>query len=312
MSARCVLWVAQIGPVFKGAGREEGRHGHCNVPGVNKPLAILHANCQGEPLAAMLRTSPDFGPAFEPRVYLNYARQPIPQEDLDRCGLFLYQYLGPDWGGLASEALLARLPAGCPSLCIPNMFFRGPWPLWSGAPGFDYRDELLDRLIDSGLPAQEVLRLYLTMPLEKKYDLDGRLRETVKIEQARQARTPVKYLDHVLEHWRSRPLFHTVNHPGAELLLLAARGIADRLGLAPPDGDKAPAPGGIYADCDLPVHPQVAAHYGLKWAGPKTAFNVYGRRRTFTEYAVSYVACRQAGVADFIAFLSAGREHGGA
>lgn len=272
---------------------------------MNKLLAIFHANCQGEPLAAMLRASPDFGPVFEPRVYLNYARQAIPQEDLERCGLFLYQYLGPEWGALASQALLARLPAGCPSLCIPNIFFRGPWPLWNGAPGFDYRDELLDRLIDSGLPAREVLRLYLAMPLEQKFDLDARLRETVQIEQSRQARTPVQYLGHMLEHWRARPLLYTVNHPGAELLLLVAGGIARELGLAPPDAAKTPAPGGIYAACELPVHPQVAAHFGLKWAGPQTAYAVYGRRLTFTQYAATYVACRQAGVSDFIAFLSA-------
>lgn len=273
--------------------------------GVEKRLALLHANCQGEPLAAALCASPDFAGCFTPRVYLNYARQEIPQADLDACGLFLYQHLGPEWGPLSSEALLARLPAGCPSLCIPNMFFRGPWPLWSGAPGFDYRDELLDALVDTGLPAQEILRLYLAMPLEKKYDLDARLRDTIRIERQREERTPVKYLDHVLEHWRTRPLFLTVNHPGAELLRLSARGILRELGLAPPRQVAIPPLGGYYADFELPVHPQVAAHYGLAWAHAGTSYRTYGKARTFAEYAATYVCCRMAGLTDFIGYLRA-------
>ena len=97
-----------------------------------------------------------------------------------------------------------------------------------------------------------------------------------------------------------------MNQPGCELLHLAARGNKRELGMAPPDGGKVSAPRGVYADFDLPVHPQVALCYGLAWAAPGTAFNVYGRRRSFAEYAVSYVACRQAGITDFIAFLASG------
>lgn len=266
----------------------------------------MHANCQGQPLAAYLLASPEFARLFAPRVYLNYAREAVPQADLAACGLLLYQHLGPEWGGLSSAALLAQLPPGCPSLCIPNMFFRGPWPLWSGAPGFDYRDVYLDHLLEMGLPRRDILHLYLSTPLERKYDLDALLAETVARETQRQARTPVQYLGHVLEHWRERPLFSTVNHPGPELLGLAAAGILRLLGLAPMDPARIPeasALGEGYADFELPVHPQAAHFYGLSYGGQDSSYNVYGRARTFAEYASAYVDCRLAGIDEFIGYL---------
>ena len=270
---------------------------------MEKRLAILHANCQGEPLARALCASPEFNAAFAPRVYLNYARQPIPQEDLDACGLLLYQHLGPEWGELASAQVLRRLPGGTPRLCIPNMFFRGPWPLWSGAPGFDYRDRLLDHLLDMGLPRRDILHLYLRTPLAAKYDLDALLAETIATERERQARTPIAYLDHVLEHFRARPLFFTVNHPAPELIALAAAGVLEHLGLAPAAADGLCALTTGYEDFFLPIHPQAADFYGLAYGRAGARYPVYGRERGFEEYAAAYVDCRLRGIEDFIGYL---------
>jgi hypothetical protein len=270
---------------------------------VERQLCLLHANCQGEPLMAALSASPDFAAAYAPRGYLNYARRAIPQADLDACRLFLYQQLGPEWGDLSSQSLLARLPKDCRALCIPNMFFRGPWPLWSGAPGFDYRDVLLDRLIDMGLPARDILHVCLRAPLTAKYDLAALLDETIAIERRRQASTPVPYLDFVLENFRTRPLYFTVNHPGAELLSLAASGILARLGLGPMAATFELPP--EYAAFELPVHPQVAEAYGLAYGREGATFNVYGRRLSFEQYAAAYVDCRLRGMTDFIGYLLA-------
>jgi len=269
-----------------------------------RQICILHANCQGEPLAAALSASPDFAAAYAPRVYLNYARQAIPQEDLDACGLFLYQHLGPEWGPLASGELLARLPKDCRSLCIPNMFFRGSWPLWSGAPGFDYRDIYLDHLVDLGLPAADILHVYLRTSLAAKYDLAVLLEETIETERKRQARTPVAYFDFVLERFRTQPLFLTVNHPGPELIAHAAAGILAELGCAPMAGGFALPP--EYLAFELPVHPQVAEAYGLAYGGPDATYNVYGRRMRFEQYAAAYTDCRLRGLTDFIGYLLAG------
>ncbi|MDO9632536.1 MAG: WcbI family polysaccharide biosynthesis putative acetyltransferase, partial [Humidesulfovibrio sp.] len=136
--------------------------------------------------------------------------------------------------------------------------------------------------------------------------LDALLAETVARETERQSHTPVRYLDFVLEHWRKRPLFLSVNHPGPELLQLAAAGILGQLGLAPPTPELLPEAGALgegYADFELPVHPQAAAFYGLAYGGEGSAFNVYGKARTAAQYAAAYVDCRLAGENDFISYL---------
>jgi hypothetical protein len=270
---------------------------------VEKRLAILHANCQGEPLASALLNSPEFSRAYAPKVFLNYARQEIPQADMDACGLFLYQHLGADWGEFASEALLKRLPPGCPSLCIPNMFFKVPWPFWSGAPGFDNRDTYLEHLLGLGLPGQDILHVYLRTSLTAKYDLGALLGETIALERSRQARTPVPYLDYVLEHYRQRPLFHTVNHPTAEMLALAASGILRELDMRQAPDGSLPVVEAWYQDFFLPIHPQVAEFHGLAYGGEAERYPVYGRSLSFARYAAAYVECRTAGIDNFIGYL---------
>ena len=263
----------------------------------------MHANCQGEHLVNALQASAEFARAYDLRVYLNYARQEIPQADLACCSLFLYQHLGPEWGPLSSQALLSRLPAQCPSLCIPNIFFRAYWPLWSGRPGFDYRDLYLDYLLDMGLPRRDILHLYLNTSLSKKYALDALLAETIAIERVREAHTPVKYLDLILERYRSERLLFTINHPGPELLAHAAQGILRELGIPCPDPMPLPQLEPYYASFEQPIHPQVAERLGLSFITPDTVYTIYGRPMTFSQYACAYVDCRLAGIEEFIGYL---------
>lgn len=262
----------------------------------------MHANCQGEHLVAALQACPEFARAYDVRVYINYARQEIPQADLDACALFLYQYMAPDWGEVSTQALLARLPASCPRLCIPNIFFRAYWPLWSGRPGFDYRDIFLDHLLDLGLPRADILHLYLNTPLANKYDLDALLAETIAIERSREAHTPVKYLDLILERYQGERLLFTINHPGQLLLAHVAQGILRELGIPCPQPPR-PELEPYYASFEQPIHPHVAQRYGLSFINRDTVYNVYGRPKTFAQYAAAYVDCRLSGSNNFVGQL---------
>lgn len=263
----------------------------------------MHANCQGEHLVAALELCPEFARAYELRLYVNYTREEIPQADLDRCALFLYQHMAPDWGEVSSEALLARLPAGCASLCIPNVFFRAYWPLWSSKPGFDYRDAYLDHLLDMGLPRADILHVYLHTPLDGKYDLDALLAETITIERQREEQTPVKYLDLILERYQNERLLYTINHPGQRLLGHAAEGILRHLGFRLPGPLPWPALEPYYAMFEQPIHPQVAERLGLAFIGRDTVYNVYGKPKSFAQYAAAYVDCRLSGSNNFIVHL---------
>ncbi|EGB14904.1 hypothetical protein DND132_1698 [Pseudodesulfovibrio mercurii] len=268
-----------------------------------RELCLIHANCQGEPLLARLACCPAFRERYECRLYTNYVREPLPEADLTRCSLFLYQQLGPTWGELASASLIARLPDRARALCVPNMFFKGYWPTWSGRAGFDYRCELLDGYIDAGLTADEAVLLYLRADLAAKFDLAALMEGTLRREREREAHTPIKYMSLIEELHGSRQLFATVNHPGALLMDHAARGVLRELGLPAPDPAALAALGEPFPDFEQPIHPSVAAFFGWDFAGPDRRYRVYGRDMTFARWTANYVAARQRGVTDFIGFL---------
>ena len=269
---------------------------------MNKECCIVHANCQGEPLAAALGLHPEFAARYEVEVHLNYTRQRVPAERLAACSLFLYQHLGPEWGELASERLTAALPPSARTLAVPNMFCLAYWPLWSGAPGFDFRDVLLDDLLERGLSKAEILFLYLKGDLIANYAPDARVETSLAHERRKEAHTPVKYVDYMLAHLREEQLFNTVNHPGPRLLRHAARGVLRELGLEPPDFGPDDIPG-LHPEFRLPIHPRVATRLGLDFAGKGATYPVYGREKTFAQYAENYVDCRLLGVDDFLGYL---------
>lgn len=269
---------------------------------MTRELCIVHANCQGEPLMERLMTSPGFAARYHCELYTNYIRQPIPRERLARCDLFLYQYLGPKWNDLASAALLAALPASARSLCVPNMFFLGYWPLWSGQPGFDYRCAHLDEFIALGLPPEETLLPFLHSDPATRYDLPGLIARSVAHEREKESRTPVKYLNLILEGSGRARLFNTINHPGRELMDHAARGVLAQLGFTPDEAAMArlDAP---FPEFELPINPKVARFFGWDFATTDTQYQMYGRQMTFSGYAAYYVMAAQVGVSDFIGFL---------
>ncbi|WP_272699257.1 WcbI family polysaccharide biosynthesis putative acetyltransferase [Desulfovibrio sp. Fe33] len=270
---------------------------------MTRELCIIHANCQGEPLAARLGCCPEFRARYECRMFTNYAREPIPERDLARCSLFLFQHLGSDWGELASERLVAMLPIKARALCIPNMFFKGYWPTWSGREGFNYRCELLDGYIDAGLSFDETVLLYLRSDMAAKLDLAGLLAATFRRERKREDLTPIKYLRVIEERHAREQIFNTVNHPGSLLMDHAARGVLRELGLPGPDEDALKALGDPFPEFEQPIHPSVAAFFGWDFAGPDREYFIYGRKMNFARWTANYVHARQNGVTDFIAFL---------
>ncbi|MDD3311715.1 WcbI family polysaccharide biosynthesis putative acetyltransferase [Pseudodesulfovibrio sp.] len=270
---------------------------------MTRERCILHANCQGEPLLERLNRCPEFAARFETRLYTNYVREPIPDGELAACSLFLYQHLEPRWGDLASETLLGKLPKSAASLCIPNMFFKGYWPLWDGRKGFDYRCLLLDEIVDLGLPPEETVLLFLRQDVAAKFDLLGLAARSIETERQREARTPVKYVDLLLSRYREERLFNTVNHPGRLLMDHAAAGVLRELGFEPPDPAAPDAPGDPFPEFEQPLDPRVAAFFGWDFAGPDAQYNVYGRKMSFARYAANYVVARKAGITDFIGFL---------
>lgn len=270
---------------------------------MGKQLCIVHANCQGPPLLDRLRTCPPFVEQYDCELYTNYIKEPVPEEKLAACDLFLYQFLGPQWGDLASASLLDKLPETTRHLCIPNMFFKGYWPFWSGEPGFDFRCTHLDDIIAKGLPPRETAMLYLHSDVTRKFDLLDMVSKTIEQERTKEERTPVKYVDVLVANYREQRIFHTVNHPGRLLLDHVARGVLEHLGFEPPEQavfDELEDP---FEDFEQPINPRVANHFGWDFATAETEYRIYGRQMSHARYVANYIMCARAEIADFIGYL---------
>lgn len=273
-----------------------------------KHLCLLHANCHGEAIVHGLNLCPEFARRYDVKLVTNYTREPMPLELLASCDLFLYQYLKPGWGELASERLLAQLRPGARHLCIPNPYFKVYWPLWRQDPVMEYGDCLLDELVEKGLTPEEAATLYLRAPLERRVDLDGLLEASMQQERRRQQHTPVAYVDYIEEHFRRRMLFHTPNHPAAELMAHCISGILQQLGFGPLRAEAMARVSHVHPEFDLPIHPQVAQRLELGFCDADTRWNIYGTPMSMPQYSLRYAHCRANGLGSFTAFL--GLENG--
>ncbi|HAS87737.1 MAG TPA: hypothetical protein DCS48_00265 [Desulfovibrio sp.] len=271
-----------------------------------KKNCILHANCQGEPMEELLLLSEEFSTGYEIHRYTNYTRESIPTGLIANCDLFLYQpLLGEAWGELESEKIIGQLNDKARALPFPSMLFLHYWPLWSREPGFDYRDTFLDSLLKRELSESQIMHLFMKTKLTNIYDFNEIMDRSIKTERKKEARTPVKYVDWILDNYKQKPLFNTINHPRAELLIIIAQTILKELGLSrlsEHDLKKFPPP---FADFEQPIHPQIAEFLGLEFGGPQQLYHVYGAELTFEEYAMRYIKCRKNGITDFISFLMA-------
>lgn len=274
---------------------------------MSKALCLIHANCQGDELETLLLASSSFSRAYTIERYTNYTREQIPEESLAQCNLFLYQYLGPEWEGLSSQRLLSRLPSSAVSLCVPNLFFSGCWPLWTSESPIAFGDSLLNRLIDENASKAAILSIYLNKDLHSFVDMQALFEQSLARERAKERGAKILTLDWTLEHWKERPLFHTVNHPGRELMVLVAQAALKELDfpeLEQQELDTVPEPFPSYAEFDLPIHPQVADFHGLRWVREGQTYNIFGRPMTFEQYISRYIDCRQNGYAnEFLGYL---------
>lgn len=301
----------------------------------HRNLCLIHANCQGDPLAKLLAASPQFAARYEIRRYTNYLRERVAPAELSGCGLFLYQHLGEKWDDHASDRLLSMVNPAARVLRLPNMLFTGYWPFWTNRSPMDFGDAFLDRLVSMGLGMAEILHVYLHGDIAAKYDLDAMLRASLDVERDKERGAGVESgmvggdggdggsragrdgsavpdgipavvaptVELVEALWKQERLFATINHPNRRLVLHVAEGVLAALGmdlLPPAAGEGFTDP---YPEFELPIHPQVAAHHGLAFGGPDATYNIYGRRMTFEEYVRRYADCRLRGIDNFIGYL---------
>lgn len=268
-------------------------------------LCLLHANCQGDALRPLLENTAAFSSRFCIRQYVNYTRQNIAAQDIERCDLFLYQRLAPKWGDLSTEQMLPRLPQHCQAIEIPNLFFKGYWPFWSRDERINFADNLLETLLEKVSP-HEAMALYLRGSAGLIGDAEALHRqaeESLCREEAKEAQGPIQCAPLLRERWRETQMFITVNHPGRELMHHMADSLLRLLGLGGLPQSARAAFAHPLEDFWLPIHPAVGKALGLPFAHADKRWRIFDSQLTHREYVMCYLACRANNVADFLTFL---------
>lgn len=194
----------------------------------------------------------------------------------------------------------AALPPGCALITLPRLEFETLWPLAAEHPPRDgvpavpapFGDRIAMRVLNSATRPSERRAAYDVVALNTLADLD-RLHAFVAREMFRREQgCDIRLAGFVLARFRQERLFHSPVHPAAPLLgvamaqLLGHPAIA-ALGEGSHDARlRAVLPGleARFADCQAPVHPAVAAHFGLAWWNPELRYRQGEAERSFGEW----------------------------
>ena len=265
-------------------------------------LCILHANCQGDALRPLLENTPAFANHFSIAQYTNYIRQPVPEEEITHCRLFLYQYLDSKWGTSSSDHLLKLLPDGCQAIQIPNLFFKGYWPCWTNdTKEIDFADAVLETLLARGLNDIEILHVYESGALLG--NVASTAEQSLRHEEKKEAGCPIQCAHILREFWQQEQLFLTVNHPAPRLIFHVADSLLHLLDLG--HVPKAIQKAYVHPDGNfwLPLHPALHNLLGLPFASKERKYRIFDKLLTHKEYTCCYLACRRHNVRNLAALL---------
>ena len=273
---------------------------------MTKELCLIHANCQRIPLHRLLLLHPQFSEQYEIRVYVNYTREHVPEEDLKRCSIFLYQWLEEEnWGEISSPRLLAKVPKSCRCICIPNIFFNAYWPLWGSTKTIIFGDLLLDELFDRGLSLKEILHVYLHGDIKKFHNLDELHEKALEYEFEKEKRWAVPITQYIVNNFKDRRLLYSVNHPGKDICIRVGNTLLKLMGYPPLGKQELLGYDQPFANFHLPIHPVAAEHFGLRFTPNAQRIKAFGAYITLEEYVIAYVNCREKGIWDLSKYLEA-------
>lgn len=161
----------------------------------------------------------------------------------------------------------------------------GPYPSQMG-------DSFLNRLVTRGVPPEEALEQYLALDIARVASLDRMCEIYLDRQRQRDTATGFALTDFIEANFRERRLFLTAEHPDAELFGVAARQLFDKMGVSP--GITERALGTLFRTpfppTELPLHPGVVAHFGLRYADHATRYVYLDEGRfTFDEYVLRYM-----------------------
>lgn len=276
------------------------------------PVLLVYGNCQAESLVAILRRTR--AAEWFDVVYLrSYAhpldgRATLEDNVLERCALVWEQRDYFDRFPYAD-----RLPASCPVLLFPSMDLNVLWPWTVVNPynrpeppqypfgRFPYGDRTVVEGLREHLPPDTILDRVLRVWEERPVKLDRLLQiERTRLEE-RDAECDVRMGKRLLQRFVDERSFFSRDHPTLGLLLELLHRLLERSCAFEPMlslidcGDHLHSLFGSepLGEFVLPIHPEVARHFGMAWFDPDAGVGHAARlcdQRSYFEEMIRYGA----------------------
>ena len=280
-------------------------------PSSARPPVIVYTSCIGDGLTYLLERSKDFRQKYRMAAYISRDisritdNTPILEQDYNNCAVFLHHpadsiSFSDRKQRDAYDAVLENLPATTRKVEVPFPHFFALWPFHvadtrQNASGntilFPYGDSYIIGLLNQGVPHDEAISRYLELDVSTVTDLDRQLELSRSYQRRNERTSDIKIADFVYENFREQKLFDTINHASNLLVLYIVNKILGLIGCEElPDSVLRGMPPLLVGDgIDMPIHPSISRHFGLKYADETTIYNYYGLSKTFEEYLRAYV-----------------------
>lgn len=230
-------------------------------------------------------------------------------ELLGRCSVLIEEVGAEDGRPVLTEAERASVPAGCAVITVPQCRLVSLWPMMTqdarrlpdgGSVPFAMGDRLAVLAVQNEPDAALRRRRYFTADLPSLVDLAGLHEMEARDCFAREQGCDVRVAAYVLGCFANIRLFHTYERPTSELVyfvlaqlygMASIRGLTslsyrELVGRARDWADQT----AFAAEEQAPVHPAVAAWFGLRWCPPDLRYATVGGWRTHGEWMDFYLS----------------------
>ena len=197
-------------------------------------------NCQSGPMANLMMA---LAPCLEwlrvkPIHLLKVDGLPYFDSTISESEVVIHQPIGSSFGDFGIDSVKKRFPDKH-YLSFPSLYFRGyhPWMMYLRKPNggtlkgpvSDYHDERIVKSYINGCSVYEAVQSLVNVELDSSF-IDE---EFARLdERACESKLDAHTVQYLRSHYRSRKLFHVMNHPVNEVMIDIATQLLDRLSLA--------------------------------------------------------------------------------
>jgi hypothetical protein len=279
-----------------------------------KKVVIGAGSCIIQAILGQFQTIP--GLADKAELHLSQilpgGREKLAPDLLARCAILIEEAAPWQKSGTLTSEERAHLPESCVTITVPTLHFNSLWPLMTEDPRNVPEPGAPYGRIPFGMGDKLALKIVQTEPDPEKrraaYDAAG-LRGLVNPARsheleirncfAREQGCDVRVAAYVMAHFREKRLYYTHNHPTGELMYVV---LSQLYALAPLREliklpyDQLITAARLWADTsnvfggeEAPVHPEVAAYFGLQWWTPDHRYAWMNEARSFDEWIDWYL-----------------------